>query len=133
MRESHSKENERTEEESPQPSAQQEDCLSTLYNLIIQPITDLVQGDELVIVPDGPFWLAPYAAFKDADSKYLCESFRIRLAPSLTSLRLIAKCPDDYHSRTGALLVGDPWVTDIPWTYPNGEKSSSSSRLLKRK
>ena len=122
VRESHSKENERTEEESPQPSAQQEDCLSTLYNLIIQPITDLVQGDELVIVPDGPFWLAPYAAFKDADSKYLCESFRIRLAPSLTSLRLIAKCPDDYHSRTGALLVGDPWVTDIPWTYPNGEK-----------
>lgn len=122
FRESGIKENERTKRENPQPSAEQEDCLNTLYNLIIQPIIDLIQGDELVIVPDGPFWLVPYAAFKNADSKFLFESFRIRLAPSLTSFRLIADCPEDYHRRSGALLVGDPWVTDIPWTYPNGEK-----------
>lgn len=122
LRESGLKENERTKKESPQPSAEPDDCLSNLFNLIIEPIIDLIQGDELVIVPDGPFWLVPYAAFKNADSKYLCESLRIRLAPSLTSFRLIADCPVDHHRRNGALLVGDPWVTDIPWTYPNGEK-----------
>ncbi len=98
----------------------QERSLSTLYNILIQQIADLVQGDELIIVPDGPLWLAPYAALVDADSKYLCDSFRIRLIPSLTSLKLIADCPDEYHSRSGALLVGDPWVEEV--TNSNGEK-----------
>ena len=47
------------------------------------------------------------------DSKYLCESFRIRVVPSLTSLKMIAQCPVDYHRKSGALLVGDPWVQDV--------------------
>ena len=85
----------------------------------MKPVADLVQGDELLIIPDGPLWLAPYAALKDGNSKYLCESFRIRLAPSLTSLRLIADCPDDYHKSSGALLVGDPWVAEV--TNSKGE------------
>ncbi|XP_066016128.1 tetratricopeptide repeat protein 28-like [Pocillopora verrucosa] len=89
------------------------DALSTLYDIVMKPVADLVQGDELVIIPDGPLWLAPYAALKDGNSKYLCESFRIRLAPSLTSLRLLAHCPDDYHKSSGALLVGDPWVSEV--------------------
>ena len=83
-------------------------------------MADLLIGDELLIIPDGPLWLAPYAALKDGNSKYLCESFRIRLAPSLTSLRLIADCPDDYHKSSGALLVGDPWVSEV--TNSEGEK-----------
>ena len=90
--------------------------LRTLYDLTISPVIDSVHGDELVIVPEGPLCLAPYAAFMDSNSKYLCESYRIRVIPSLTSLKLIADCPADYHCKTGALLVGDPWVQDIPKT-----------------
>ena len=100
-------------EKGSQPSDQQHNCLSTLYNIIIQPIADLLEDDDLVIVPDGPLWLAPYAAFMYADSKYLCESFRVRLIPSLTSLTLIANCPNDFHRKSGALLVGDPWVAEV--------------------
>ena len=66
-----------------------------------------------MIVPEGPLCLAPYAAFMDLKSKYLCETFRIRLVPSLSSLRLIQNCPADWHSKTGALLVGDPWVQEV--------------------
>ena len=111
----------RTKEDNPQPHIQQDESgLSTLYDILMKPAADLVQGDELVIIPDGPLWLAPYAALKDGRSKYLCESFRIRLAPSLTSLRLIADCPDDYHKSSGALLVGDPWVSEV--TNSEGEK-----------
>ena len=98
---------------SSQPSLAQAGSLTILYNIFIKPIADLVQGSELVIVPDGPLWLAPYAAFKDSDSKYLCESFRIRLIPSLTRLKMIADCPEGYHCTTGALLVGDPWVAEV--------------------
>ncbi|XP_078361544.1 tetratricopeptide repeat protein 28-like [Oculina patagonica] len=120
LRENRYKADEKSDGESSQPFFLQESSLSTLYNIIIQPIADLVQGDELIIVPDGPLWLAPYAALMDADSKYLCELFRIRLIPSLTSLKLIADCPNDYHSRSGALLVGDPWIEEV--TNLKGEK-----------
>ncbi|XP_078360908.1 uncharacterized protein LOC144645270 isoform X2 [Oculina patagonica] len=114
------KADEKSDEENCQPFVQPESSLSTLYNILFQPIADLVQGDELIIVPDGPLWLVPYAALMDADSKYLCDSFRIRLTPSLTSLSLIADCSDDYHRRSGALLVGDPWVEEV--TNSKGEK-----------
>ena len=110
----------KTKEENPQPPIQQNKCLSTLYDTVMKPVADLLIGNELLIIPDGPLWLAPYAALKDGNSKYLCESFRIRLAPSLTSLRLIADCPDDYHKSSGALLVGDPWVSEV--TNSEGEK-----------
>ena len=84
-----------------------------LYDNVINPIKDLLQCDELLIVPDGPLCLAPFAAFVDRDSKYVCESFRIRLVPSLTSLKVITDCPEGFHSKSGALLVGDPWVQEI--------------------
>ena len=91
----------------------QEKALSTLYCTIIDPIQDLFSGSELVFIPEGPLCLAPFAAFKSPDSKYLCESFSIRIAPSLTSLKMIAECRVDYHLTSGALLVGDPWVQDV--------------------
>ncbi|XP_066016118.1 tetratricopeptide repeat protein 28-like [Pocillopora verrucosa] len=116
LRENRSKVDEKTKEDNSQPSIE---CLSTLYDTVMKPVADLLQGDELLIIPDGPLWLVPYAALKDGNSKYLCESFRIRLAPSLTSLRLIADCPDDYHKSSGALLVGDPWVAEV--TNSKGE------------
>ena len=87
--------------------------LQTLYSVVIDPIRDLLQGDEVVIVPQGPLCLAPYAAFMDLKSKHLCETFRIRLLPSLSSLQLIQNCPANWHSKTGALLVGDPWVQEV--------------------
>ena len=65
--------------------------------------SDLLQGNEVVIVPQGPLCLVPYAAFMDLKSKYLCETFRIRLLPSLSSLGLIQNCPADWHRRPAAV------------------------------
>ena len=88
-------------------------ALSTLYDMIIEPIQDLLLGSELIFVPEGSLCLAPFAAFQNPDFKYLCESFKIRVAPSLTSLKMIADCPVDYHHKSGTLLVGDP-LTELP-------------------
>ena len=77
-----------------------------LYDVIIGPIEDLLQGDQLIVVPDGPFCLAPYSA--------LCESIRIPFVPSLTALKLIAGSPKDCHSKGGVLLVGDPCMEEVP-------------------
>ena len=91
----------------------QKSALNTFYEIVIDPTQDLFSGSELVFVPEGPLCLAPFAAFKGPNSRYLCESFRIRVAPSLSSLKMIADCPLDYHCKSGVLLVGDPWVQDV--------------------
>ena len=49
----------------------------------------------------------------DHHSRYLSEKLRIRLAPSLSCLRLLAECPEGYHSTSGVLLVGNPWVETV--------------------
>ena len=93
--------------------------LRLLHCCIFCPIAKLLRSDELIIVPDGVLCLAPFAAFLDDSSRYLGEFFRIRVIPSLTSLKLIADAPEDYHSKSGALLVGDPCLNEI--TYLTGE------------
>lgn len=88
--------------------------LSTFYQYTIDPIKDLLSGNEIVFVLEGPLCLAPFAAFMDSKSKCLCESFRIRVIPSLTSFKLLAECPQGEHFENGALLVGDPLLDEIP-------------------
>ena len=87
-------------------------ALKVLYDIFIAPISHSI-GDELVIVPDGSSFLIPYAALVDQNSRYLSETLRIRLIPSLTSLWLLAECPEGRHSTSGALLVGNPWVETV--------------------
>ena len=95
-------------------SLKEEDTVKTLYDLIIAPFSHLInRGDELTIVPNGWLFLIPCAALVDHHSRYLTEKLRIRLAPSLSYLRLLTECPEGYHSTSGALLVGDPWVESV--------------------
>ena len=51
--------------------------LQKLYDIIVTPIADLIKGNELTFVPEGPFCLVPYAALEDSNSTYLSDSFRI--------------------------------------------------------
>ena len=91
----------------------QSSALKKLHDIIVAPIADLIEGNEITFVPEGPFCLVPYAALQDSNSSYLSDSFRIRVLPSLTTLQLIHDCPADFHMKTGALLVGDPCFKDI--------------------
>ncbi|XP_068759724.1 tetratricopeptide repeat protein 28-like [Montipora capricornis] len=85
--------------------------LQPLYDVLVSPIADLIQGDDLVFVPDGHFSLAPFSAMSD--------SVRIRAIPSLTALKLITMASDDFQSKNEALLVGDPCLSEV--TFGNGE------------
>ena len=91
----------------------QSSALKKLHNIIVTLIADLIEGNEITFVPEGPFCLVPYPALQDSNSSYLSESFRICMLPSLTTLQLIHDCPADFHMKTGALLVGDPCFKDI--------------------
>ena len=84
--------------------------LHALYKMIISPIADRIDGPEVLIVPEGLLFLIPFSALQDSCGRYLSEIARIRLTPSLTTLKLIQDAPADYHCQTGALIVGDPKV-----------------------
>ncbi|XP_073248502.1 tetratricopeptide repeat protein 28-like [Porites lutea] len=87
------------------PSHENIDWLQPLYDIVFCPIEDLLDGDELVVVPDGALCLAPWTA--------LSETLRIRIIPSLTSLKVIRDSSSEYYSKTGALLVGDPCLKKV--------------------
>ncbi|XP_078366934.1 uncharacterized protein LOC144650965 [Oculina patagonica] len=87
--------------------------LSLCYKLIIAPVVDLLDGSEIIIVPDRSLYNIPFAALTNENGKYLSEAFRIRIAPSLTTLKLVHDSPVDYHSQTGALIVGNPEVGEV--------------------
>ena len=88
-----------------EPSQGTTDLLQPLYDAVLGPIEDLLDGDELIVVPDGALSKAPWAA--------LSETLRIRTVPSLTSLKVITDSPSEYHSKSGALLVGEPCLKSI--------------------
>ena len=83
--------------------------------MIIAPVADLLKAPEIIIVPDRHLYRVPFPALLDDSGKYLSETFRIRIIPSLTTLKCIQDSPDDYHSQTGALIVGDPEVGEVVW------------------
>ncbi|PFX24738.1 Tetratricopeptide repeat protein 28 [Stylophora pistillata] len=91
----------------------QQSALLKLYNIIVTPIADLILGNEITFVREGPFCLVPYAALEDPKSIHLGESLRIRVLPSLTTLQLINDSPAEFHLRSGALLVGEPCIKEI--------------------
>ena len=87
--------------------------LAQCYNMIIAPVADLLDEPEIIIVPDRILYKVPFAALKNQNEEYLSKSFKIRIVPSLSTLKLIQDSPADYHSQTGALIVGEPDVGDV--------------------
>ena len=82
--------------------------------LLIAPVADLLTEPEIIIVPDRSLYRVPFAALRDQPGgEYLSETFRIRFVPSLSTLKIIQDSPADYHSQTGALVVGDPKVGEV--------------------
>ena len=88
-------------------------------------VADLLEKPEIIVVPDRSLNQVPFPALTDERGRYLSETFSIRIVPSLTTLKLIQDSPADYHSQTGALIVGDPNVGTV---YYKG-KEMSLSRL----
>ena len=90
-----------------------EPSLTLFYELLVNPVSDLLNEPEIIIVPDRNLYRVPFPALLDESGKYLSERFRIRVVPSLTTLKLIQDSPADYHCQTGALVVGDPDVGEV--------------------
>ena len=109
------------------------------YAALIAPIFDLIDSPEIIISPEPSFFLTPFASLKDENGKYLSETVRVRLIPSLTTLKLIHDSAASYHSQSGALIVGDPavgrWISEINGsveTLPPLPKAREEAQMVSR-
>ncbi|XP_031574881.1 tetratricopeptide repeat protein 28-like isoform X3 [Actinia tenebrosa] len=95
--------------------------LEILNQKLIHNIKCFIKQDEIVIIPEGPSCRLPFAALRDPDTgQFLSETKRIRMAPSISSLKLLQEYPVDHHSRKKALIIGATFVGSVMF---NGEKT----------
>lgn len=88
-----------------------EDYLEVLYNTLIYPVEERLMHKEIVIVPNGPLFKIPFAALLNPQTgSFLSEKYRLRIVPSLTTLKILKESSAESHSMTGALIVGNPDV-----------------------
>ena len=99
--------NEDDQEQEPRPT------LELLYKIFIAPVADLLDEPEILIVPDRSLYKIPFAALKDENGRYLSETFKIRIVPSLTTLKLIQERPATQFNDRSVLIVGDPDVSYV--------------------
>ncbi|MEW6498145.1 MAG: CHAT domain-containing protein [Cyanobacteriota bacterium] len=89
--------------------------LQQLYQLLIQPIADLLPSDpnaRVVFIPQGELFLVPFPTLQDTSGKYLIEQHSILTAPSIQVLDLTRK----QRERIGTgeyLIVGNPSMPSV--------------------
>ena len=93
--------------------------------MFIAPVNDFLEEPEVIIVPDRRLYKVPFAALSEKEgAEYLSETHRVRVIPSLTTLKIIQDSPEDYHSNTGALVIGNPkvnWLQPLPGARKEAE------------
>ena len=63
-----------------------------------------LKDPELTIIPDSCIYQVPLAALADGGDRFVSETFRIRIVPSLMTLRLIRDSPPPPQTTTGRQL-----------------------------
>jgi CHAT domain-containing protein/Tfp pilus assembly protein PilF len=102
--------------------------LQQLYQLLIDPIADLLPTDpnqKVAFIPQGELFLVPFPALKDANGQYLIENHTILTAPSIQVLQLT----QDLSTRAqgsaplqadNPLIVGDPAMPTVTFLSEAG-------------
>ena len=92
--------------------------LSLCYKMFIALVYDLLEEPDVIIVFDCCLPKVPFATLSEkGGAEYLSETHRICFIPFLTTLKIILDSSEDYHSNTGALVIGHPkvdWLLLLP-------------------
>lgn len=114
----------------PAPFSGTEDPLRVLHDMVISPVANKIQSDEIIVVPDGPLLYAPFAALLDRHFKFFSEMTTVRIIPTLSSLKFMEQCSEGRNRKDVALLVGDPWLGSIR-VEKKGEKKEKKKKKRK--
>ena len=103
--------------------------LKQLYQILIQPIADLLPNDpkeRVIFIPQKSLFLVPFPALMDAAGKYLIEKHTVLTAPAIQVLQLTNQQRKQV-SGDKVLVVGNPTMPSI--TFEIGEKPEQLEAL----
>lgn len=108
------------------PDADSEGRARGLYARLLEPLSDLIRGDHLLIVPHGPLHYLPFAALHDSRD-YLIARYSIRILPAAGVMPFLAprRTVDDR-----ILLLGDPDVADPSLDLPGAQQEVEAIHAL---
>jgi CHAT domain-containing protein len=95
--------------------AGRDEMLSLLYRLLIMPVADELPAsseEPVVLIPQGPLLLLPFAALRDPSGRALVESHALLVAPSIQTLVLVG-APSNANTDGAALVVGNPAFSPV--------------------
>ncbi len=82
-----------------------------LFNELLQPIPEVAEKTDLIVVPDGALHLLPFSALQDGNG-YLIKTHTVDVNPSATVYALL-------HKRTSETVAEAlPYVGVAAWTQP---------------
>ncbi|HET9314135.1 MAG TPA: CHAT domain-containing tetratricopeptide repeat protein, partial [Vicinamibacteria bacterium] len=99
-----------------------------LGDRLLGPVAErLGRAERLLVVPDGPLHVVPFAALQDPSrpGRYLVESKTIEVAPSVTLYDTLARGSGQRSDQVRAVGFGDP-------AYPASEQDGRSGPALTR-
>jgi CHAT domain-containing protein len=114
-------------------------CLRSLYQMLIAPfeeelnVLDQTCFKELVLVLESDLLLVPFSILRSCiNEEYLCEKFKLIVAPSLSSIRSGARCKSKSDTSI-PLVVGNPLlpseVTD-QWGWEDIPRAQNEASMI---
>ena len=105
-----------------QQPEQAADRLQQLYQVLIEPIADLLPtnpNDHVVFIPQDKLFQVPFPALKAANGKYLIENHTILTSPSIQVLDLTQQSSQVRSiDSSKVLIVGNPTLSSLPSLLP---------------
>ena len=96
----------------------------TLFDALLQPLSDKGGSSRYVVVPDGVLNVVPFDALVGSDGRYVVESHTVTYAPSATTLYLLRTQPFKGKMPNSLIAVGG-----VP--YGSGLKKTAIDRGYK--
>lgn len=98
--------------------------MQVLYQLLIQPIAELLPADpeaKVILIPQGSLFLVPFAALQTPDGQYLIQNHTLTIAPSIQVLDLTRQEKERWKKARGseaatlspALVIGNPTMPKV--------------------
>lgn len=92
-----------------------------LYDRLIRPLAEEIQGSKLTVSAHGVLHYLPFAALRDGD-QYLIDRYSLRVTPSASALVYLRT---DTPEKPGKVLAwGNPDLGDARYDLPNAQREA---------
>lgn len=105
-------------------------ALSTLYEIILKPVSDKLKTKHLMIAPDGILNYLPFAALRSPNGHDLIDDYAVSLIPSATTLVMLRDRKPQQKATSPGLVLAQPSAPDLPRLENARTEAANIAKLL---